>query len=65
MTTANIAQCPLCKGVGTVNGAMICPRCDGDGILDAKVIAAEHRGRQQEQNADSLAIRLVEQIDAH
>ena len=41
MTTANIAQCPLCKGVGTVNRSMICPRCDGDGILDEKVIAAE------------------------
>ena len=55
MTTANIAQCPLCKGVGTVNRSMICPTCDGDGILDEKVIAAEHRGRLQVQNADPPA----------
>ena len=55
MTTANIAQCPVCKGTGTASRAMVCPRCDGDGILDAKVIAAEHRGRQHEQNTDSSA----------
>lgn len=55
MTTVKIAQCPLCKGIGTVNRAMICPRCDGDGILDEKVIAAEHRGRLQAQSADSSA----------
>jgi len=47
MTTENIAQCPLCRGIGTINRAMVCPRCDGDGILDAQVIAAEYRGRQQ------------------
>jgi hypothetical protein len=55
MTTAKIAQCPLCKGVGTVNRVMICPRCDGDGILDEKVIAAEHHGRQQVHHADPVA----------
>ena len=55
MTSANISQCPLCKGVGTVNRVMICPRCDGEGILDAKVIAAEYRGRQRVQTADSSA----------
>jgi len=47
MTVENIAQCPLCRGIGTINHAMVCPRCDGNGILDAQVIAAEYRGRQQ------------------
>jgi len=47
MTAENIAQCPLCRGIGTINRAMVCPRCDGNGILDAQVIAAESRGRQQ------------------
>lgn len=56
VTTENIAQCPLCRGLGTINRAMVCPRCDGDGILDAKVIAAEYLGRQQRARiGDSVA----------
>ena len=55
MTTAKIAQCPLCKGAGTVNHAMICPRYDGDGILDEKVIAAEHQGGLRAPGSHSSA----------
>jgi DnaJ-class molecular chaperone len=55
VTIVKIAQCPLCKGMGTVNRSMICPRCDGGGILDEKVLAAEHRGRLQEQSDSSSA----------
>ena len=57
MTTANVAQCPLCKGVGTVNRVMICPRCDGDGILDEKVIAPEHRAADCEHQGPTLRHR--------
>jgi hypothetical protein len=34
---------------------MICPRCDSDGILDEKVIAAEHAAGLQTQSACSTA----------
>jgi RecJ-like exonuclease len=55
MATVKIAQCPLCKGTGTVNRSMVCPRCDGDGILDEKVLAAEHCGRLEERSGCSSA----------